>query len=154
MATYFFDSSALAKRYVNELGTAWVTGLLAATAGHQIYLARITGVEVIAAIRRRARSGSLTAVAAAAAILLFRQEFAVLFDMVAVSRRLVMRAMDLAEQHPLRGYDAVQLAAALRVNAQRLRQGFSPLTLVSADASLNAAARAEGLAVDDPNNHP
>ena len=32
--------------------------------------------------------------------------------------------------------------------------GIGPLTLVSADRELNAAATAEGLVVDDPNSHP
>jgi hypothetical protein len=49
----------------------------------------------------------------------------------------------------LRGYDAVQLAAALEVHSHA-----PSLTLLSADAGLNAAGAAEGLAVDDPNNHP
>ncbi|MGO9469479.1 MAG: hypothetical protein ACLQIB_44780 [Isosphaeraceae bacterium] len=49
----------------------------------------------------------------------------------------------------MRGYDAVQLAAALQVHSQ-----IPSLTLLSADADLNAAAVAEGLSVDDPNNHP
>jgi 23S rRNA (adenine2503-C2)-methyltransferase len=44
---------------------------------------------------------------------------------------------------------AVQLAAALETRSQ-----LPSVTLLSADAGLNAAAQAEGLAVDDPNNHP
>ena len=47
------------------------------------------------------------------------------------------------------GYDAVQLAAALEVHSQ-----IPSLTLLSADANLNAAGAAEGLLVDDPNRHP
>jgi len=43
----------------------------------------------------------------------------------------------------------VQLAAALDIY-----QLDPSLTLVSADADLNAAATAEGLAVEDPNTHP
>jgi predicted nucleic acid-binding protein len=51
-------------------------------------------------------------------------------------------------------YDAVQLAAALTLNAELSLVGASPLTLVSADGPLNTAAITEGLAVDDPNTHP
>jgi uncharacterized protein len=61
--------------------------------------------------------------------------------------------MGLAETHALRAYDAVQLAAAVEVNAQCAALGVA-LTLISADAALNAAAMAEGLTVDDPNSHP
>lgn len=57
MSAYFFDSSAVVKRYVNETGTAWVTSILAPTAGHDIYVTRITGVEVVSAIARRGYRG-------------------------------------------------------------------------------------------------
>jgi PIN domain nuclease of toxin-antitoxin system len=45
MAAYFFDSSALAKRFLKEAGTAFVLGLLRPTAGHAIYAARLSEVE-------------------------------------------------------------------------------------------------------------
>ncbi|NOT59076.1 MAG: nucleic acid-binding protein, partial [Acidobacteria bacterium] len=56
--------------------------------------------------------------------------------------------------HALRGYDAVQLAAALEENDELMSFGLPALTLVSADAELNKAAQAEGLNVENPNNHP
>ncbi len=62
--------------------------------------------------------------------------------------------MNLAERYGLRGFDAVQLAAALQVQAERIASGVPGVTFVSADQALNAAAVAEGLAVDDPNLHP
>jgi hypothetical protein len=62
--------------------------------------------------------------------------------------------MILAERHALRGYDAVQLAAALELQTVLTASGLPALTLVSADAELNAAAAAEGLTVEDPNLHP
>lgn len=45
-------------------------------------------------------------------------------------------------------------SSALEANTQRVARGVPPATLVSADAELNAAATAEGIAVDDPNGHP
>jgi hypothetical protein len=60
--------------------------------------------------------------------------------------------MALAESHAIRGYDAVQLAAAMEIAAASLATG-TILTLVSADTALNAAAVAEGLTVEDPNTH-
>jgi hypothetical protein len=54
----------------------------------------------------------------------------------------------------LRGYDAVQLAAAIAANNERVLNGLSPLIVVSADGELNDAARAEGFTVEDPNSHP
>jgi len=67
---------------------------------------------------------------------------------------LIEAASLIAETHALHGHDAVQLAAALEINTDRLSLGLSATTLVSADVALNAAAMVEGLAVDDPNSHP
>src|SRR5262245_3022017 len=125
---------------MREVGSAWVDSLVNPVAGNEIHLARITGVEVIAAITRRQHSGSLTAAHAALMRTQFRQEFATEYQIVEVTQALAARAMDLAELHGLRGYDAVQLAAILQLNTQRLARAMSPLTLVSADAELNAAA--------------
>jgi hypothetical protein len=154
MAVYFFDSSALVKRYVKEVGTVWVTSILDPTAGNAIYIARIAGAEGVSAITRRGRRGNLTASDAASALAQFRHEFANVYRIVEITPALIERAMGLAETHALRGYDAVQLAAALEVNIHCLAMGLPPLTLVSADGTLNAAAIAEGLAVEDPNTHP
>ncbi len=63
-------------------------------------------------------------------------------------------AMLKARKRRLRAYDAVQLAAALEIRQQHQEVGLGPVTLISADQPLNAAALAEGLTVDDPNSHP
>jgi hypothetical protein len=68
VAVYFIDSSALVKRYVSEVGTAFVTGIADPAAGHHTHVARITGVEVIAALARRARAGDIADDALGAAV--------------------------------------------------------------------------------------
>lgn len=153
MATYFFDSSALAKRYVTETGTTWVQALTDPAAGHNIYMARITLVELVSAITRRRRNGDLTPAAATAALADIRADFAADYQVIEITAALISRAETLAEQHELRGYDAVQLAAALEVNTAYVAAGQLPAILISADLELNAAATAEGLSVDDPNTH-
>lgn len=153
MGAYFCDSSGLAKRYLSEPGSTWVRSIVDPTAGNDIYIARIAGVEVVSAVTRRQRSGSISAVDAAIILTDFRSDFAKDYQLVDLTPALIAHAMTLAETHALRGYDAVQLAAALQVNAQYHTLGI-PCTLISADAALNAAATAEGLLVEDPNNHP
>ena len=44
MAGYFVDTSALVKRYVQEVGTPWVRSLTRGNMLNRIYLARITAV--------------------------------------------------------------------------------------------------------------
>jgi predicted nucleic acid-binding protein len=62
--------------------------------------------------------------------------------------------MRLAAVHPLRAYDAVQLAAALSLRTQIAVLGLSAPTFISADKDLRQAAIREGLNTDDPNLHP
>jgi predicted nucleic acid-binding protein len=76
-----------------------------------------------------------------------------MFAVVDIPPSVIERATDLAEKHALRGYDAVQLAAALAVHSMS-QSHLLPYILISADAELNAAAAAEGLLVEDPNQHP
>jgi len=66
----------------------------------------------------------------------------------------VREAALLAEKYFLRGYDAVQLATALRIEGERKVIGAASLVFVSADEDLNQAAQAEGLSVENPDNCP
>jgi uncharacterized protein len=149
VAAFFLDTSTVLKRYVQETGTAWVQALAAPTVRHSLFVVRITLAETVAAITRRERGESITPQNAATAVADFQLDFARQYRVVEVSARLVAQAATLARRHALRGYDAVQLAAALEIHATD-----SSLTLLSADAELNTAATAEGLAVEDPNSHP
>jgi predicted nucleic acid-binding protein len=150
---YFLDSSALIKRYVTETGSVWVTNLIEPATGNRIFIARITAVEVVSAIKRRERSGNLNATDANASLTQFRRELASNYRSVDISAKLISRAMNLAETHALRGYDAVQLAAALEIYDQSQSVGLSSPKLICADLALNVAAVAEGLRIGDPNDH-
>lgn len=154
MAGRFLDTSAIVKRYVREAGTSWVRSLTGVGAPDPIYLARITAVEVCAAVARRQRGGSLTPAQATAILARFRRHMVRRYQITEVTPALLSDAMDLAETHGLRAYDAVQLASALALNRLRVAAGLGGIILVSADRELNAAAAAAGLAVDDPNLHP
>lgn len=153
MAAYYLDSSALVKRYARETGTAWIIGLFRRAAGHRLYVGRITGVEVAAALTRKRRGGHLTNNEAARALARLRRDLGGRLRIVEITSALLTYAISLAEQHDLRGYDAVQLAAMLEANGERVRLKLAPLTLIAADAELLAAGAAAGLITDDPNAH-
>ena len=152
MAVYFFDSSGIVNRYVEEKGTPWVLGTADPITGNHIYLARIGGVEVVSALTRQKASGNLPESTATTAIAQFRHDFTHQYRLIEITAELVEGAMALAETYSLRGYDAVQLAAALEVHRYCLSLGMPALSLVSADAVLNAAAIAEGFLVVNPNS--
>jgi len=153
MGLYFFDSSALVKYYVSEIGTQWVRGLIDALPPNEISIAHVTGAEIVAALSRRVRMGLTTAADGARAIGVFNTHFQTKYRVIIAGVETVERAMSLAEKHALRGYDAIQLAAGLTLEEEMTALGIGPLTLISADTELNQAAQAEGLLADDPNQH-
>lgn len=159
MAIYYLDSSAIVKRHVAEVGSAWIISITDPAASHRIYVANLAGVEVPAAINRRVREKTANAADAAAGLANFQNDFANQYNVIEVTDAIITSAAALTSRHPLRAYDAVQLAAALEVNRQiqslgPQTAGVLTLTMVCADRGLNAAAMAEGLGVDNPNNHP
>jgi predicted nucleic acid-binding protein len=151
---YFLDTSAVVKRYIQETGTGWVRRIADAAAGNLMYLARITDVEVTSAVVRRHRGGSISAADAVDTLNQFRQDLITGYRVIEVTPALLAAARTLAERHGLRAYDAVQLAAAVELNAQWIAAGTGTITLASADQELNAAATVEAITVEDPNSHP
>jgi len=154
MTTYYLDTSALSKRYVQETGTAWVRALISPATGHTLLTARITMVEIYSALARRKREGSVSAADCDIAAQAFTAHSATEYEFVELDLGVVALARDLLERHPLHAYDAVQLASALVANQALQAARLTPLVFLSADNRLNAAATAEGLIVDNPNAHP
>lgn len=154
MTAYYLDTSALVKMYAREAGTIWVTALLDPAHRHILYTVRLTGPEMVAALGRKIRTGELTTAAGTRAIGAFRRSWRRRSNVVTATVVLIEQAMDLAERHGLRGYDAVHLAAALMSADQQHNVGLPRLTFVSADTAQCQAAVAEGLVVDNPNTYP
>ena len=73
---FFLDTSALVKRHVNETGSAWVRSQSRPGTGHERYIARVTAVEVFAAITRGECGGHLTSALGWAIIGHFRRQMA------------------------------------------------------------------------------
>lgn len=134
----YLDASALVKRYVAEIGSTEVNKAIATA--ELIGTALITRAEVAAALAKSVRVGALTAEDALAALHIFRSEW---FDLVRVqvTELVVAKAEMVAWEYQLRGYDAVQLAAAL---VWQEAMGVRVMMAVF-DQRLWAAARQVGL---------
>ena len=143
MAAYFLDTSTVVKRYVQETGTAWVQALADPASGHFLYVARITDVEMTAAIARRRR----LAISA-----LFRPRW----PCMPSARTLPSNTASWNSRSPsCNGHQnsPTGMCWGLRHSAAATALDLS-ITLLSADTELNTAALVEGLLVDDPNSHP
>jgi predicted nucleic acid-binding protein len=150
VSDYFFDASAVVKRYLREVGSEWIRQLIT----HEqprIFVSSLSGAEVLAAIMRKARTGEVRLPERDKAVRAFRREFTTSYALVAPEPAVIHWAMDLLLTYPLRAYDAVQLASALTLPAL---PGGRKLTFVSADDGLVTVTEKLGLAVENPNLHP
>lgn len=154
MAVYFIDSSALVKRYIRETGSNWVLNLFDPALNHEVFIAAITGVEIVAAITRRSRSRSISVSDATATCNQLRSDLKKNYQIIEITEIIINSGMALAETYGLRGYDAIQLAVGRAVNTLCITHGLPSTIFVSADKELNAAAVSEGLVIENPNNYP
>lgn len=150
MSLYFLDSSSLVKRYVVEAGTPWIQSITSLETKNQLIITRITWVEVLSALARRQREGSLSADKVDKIVQALRYDLDTQYQIVELDRALAETAGELVRRHVLRAYDAVQLAAALRVQAALTS---TKVSFVTADKRLNTSAEAEGLMTDNPDQH-
>jgi predicted nucleic acid-binding protein len=159
VAFYYFDASALVKYYILESGSTWVRRLVDARAAggssrtNTIFISEASIAESAAAfavlhrtqrISRRARDGAFRAC--------MKHIAAGLLNTIPVVTTDFQTAAHLTQRHPLKAYDAVQLAVALRHNQALTPHGFT-LTFLSGDNTLLAAAQAEGVLTDNPFDH-
>lgn len=155
MALFYLDTSALVKYYVPEPGTNWVQRqiddqLESGDWANSFAISQLTFVEVAAAVERRHRAGELDDLQRQAILARFAWDYRERFRVLAVEERVINQAAALVFRHPLRAYDAVQLASALILAEIIQRYGWPPPVFVSADGRLCEAARGEGLEVVNP----
>ena len=145
--TFYLDTSALVKRYIQEFGSDRIQEITSASDG--LFISLITYVEVIAALSRRGKESSAMKSAMAQALSTFRDEFDQrAFRTVAPTKTLLLAASALAQKHYLRGYDAIQLASVIRVAELLRTQGISDLVFVCADHELLHAAGSENISIE------
>ena len=128
--------------------------LLAHPAQYVIYTSALSQVEVISALQRRVREGSLAETQAQRLAHRVTVHFAQRYQVVALTQAVVDQACVGLQAHPLRAADAVHLACALTIRRITQEQGLPPPSFVVADTALRAAATAEGFVVDNPLQHP
>jgi len=150
LTTFFIDTSAVAKRYLLEAGSTWVRSWIEPGAGHVIVIADLTPVEMFSVLARKRRENTLSASDLTIAQTDFLGHVEREYLSVSLDAPLLTQARILVNLYPLRALDATQLAAALRFTTML----GEPITFVSADNNLLAAAAAEGFATDNPLLHP
>lgn len=132
MKTYL-DSSAFAKRFVNEAGSDQVEHICAQAS--QLGLSVICVPEIVSALNRRKRDRSLTADQYAEAKRRLLDDIRDA-DIVNLAAPVIGSAMAVLESNPVRAMDALHVACALEWGAR---------LFVSSDKNQLIAARSSGL---------
>lgn len=153
MKTYFFDTSALVKRYISEIGSHWVRTLTDPEEGNGIILARITWVEMLSAYSRLKRENTIDELALNIALRAFEYDWDTQYHIVEFDEALAEQAGEFVKKYPLRAYDSVQLASALRIHRVHAQVAPGLFVFVSSDERLLAVAKSENMSVENPLLH-
>jgi predicted nucleic acid-binding protein len=150
----YVDSSALVKRYARESGSAWIRTLVESRAENSIYIAQIGAVEVAAGLSRKVRTKEIAQSEYESVLELFMRDIRnEEYNLLPVDNAVTDSAIELTRRHPLRGYDAVHLAAAIRLNRVLTQNKLPRAAFISADQLLCDAAIKEGLVAENPDDH-
>ena len=156
MALCYFDASAVVKYYVTEPGSHWLRQLVQERDpqtnqfSNVILVAEITRVEVAAALAVIERVGRIKKLERDREYRRFTAQLTSRYAIVPPTTSDFATAANLTQHHPLKAYDAMQLAVALRY---RQVLASPEITFVTSDSTLFTAAQAEGLSADNPSNH-
>jgi predicted nucleic acid-binding protein len=139
----FFDASAAAKRYFQEIGSDRVNEFWS---GEEFFSSlAILHCELTSALNRKRRERALPR-GAHHTLKQQIQEDLKRIQAVPVSAELIQLSLRLLDSHPLKALDSLYLAGALGLQ-QALKE---PVVFVSADRQLLEAAQAEGLHALNP----
>ncbi|MGO8757135.1 MAG: type II toxin-antitoxin system VapC family toxin [Terracidiphilus sp.] len=146
MSFYFLETTAFAKLFVREAGTDPLIRLMETVEDNRKLISAGTPLEVYAAIRRRERTGQISAEAAVTALEHLRIEASRMVQQP-LNPGVLEAARQLLDRTALRWPEALQLGTAL--TARDMFPGTG-ITFVSGSAILLEAAKAEGLEAVDP----
>jgi len=134
----YLDTSALIKRFIAEKGSSLVLALI--TGEGSVATAKIAYAEVYAGLTRRRREGHLSDSQYALACRQFESDWRA-YLRLDLQDEILLKARDLIQRHPLRGFDAIHLASALSLRGALGEE----ITFAAADGPLLRAAKAERL---------
>ena len=134
----YFDTSALIKRYVEEIGRREVLERLRR---NRCVISAILPLEVRSALRRRVADNTLDARRVATILKRFAADRSY-WTVIEVSSEVLAAAEVLTGAHPLRALDSIHVASAKLFGDRMAAQTF---TFVSADTHPTRVAEALGL---------
>ena len=151
MNLFYWDASALAKRYALENGTLLVNHLFSNTSPNRMMCLSIGTGEIISVFVRKKNAGTIDATTFSQAMTDFRAEVidSADFKLVAASQAQIFASHLFIERYSLNATDAIVLRSALDI-ANIYRQTGDDVVLLASDRRLVVAAQGEGLKTFNP----
>ncbi|MDE0315771.1 MAG: type II toxin-antitoxin system VapC family toxin [Candidatus Poribacteria bacterium] len=156
MYYFYFDASALVKRYTDEVGSDEIDFIFANVPLVHMQCLILGAVEVLWICVRKRNDGRITQNHFTQATRYLEQEVMDTnsdFKTISIPDTLVLNSMSIIETHSLNSVDAIVLRSALDI-ATELRNTGNTLILVASDQRLLRAAQEEGLVVFNPEVDP
>ncbi|WP_458208679.1 type II toxin-antitoxin system VapC family toxin [Haladaptatus sp. NG-SE-30] len=144
MPSYFFDTSALVKRYYDEQGTD-VVDTIVEPAENNILITSLAVIETVSAFRRKQNRDSISRKEVDSLLAAFFDEALADFQIVPLDEQLFDYAFELILEDNLRTLDSLQLSAA-----RALATNVEGLTFVCADKKLVDVAQSKELPAINP----
>jgi predicted nucleic acid-binding protein len=148
MVSFYFDTSAIVKRYHGEAGSRVVDSIFELH-GFDLVTSYWSVLEFVVAFSFKVRRGELSRETFNVVVSRFLRDVLDGFTITGVDDELVARATPLAVKYALPSSDCLQLASVVAVSTT-LEQAGEKLVLVSSDRDLCRAAEGEGIQTLDP----
>lgn len=134
MPLYFFDTSALVKRYHTEIGSEKVAEILDDTEGIFV-ISSITISEFTSAFARKRKEGIITEEDLFVCLSEFSKDILRSFTVIDIDRHHINKSISLIIKHSLRTLDSLQLAVFLSLSS------LNPVMITSDDILFNASIK-------------
>jgi predicted nucleic acid-binding protein len=141
----YFDSSALVKRYLKEIGTEVVNSLIFSS--EEKATSKLSYPEILSAFARKHRANEIGNGVLHSAVNKFESDWPQLY-VIEFSNEMLQPIKQLSQKYPLRAADTVHLASALWLRSSTKVD----VTFVASDSRLLEAARRENLQIVNPLN--
>lgn len=142
MDYYLFDTSALVKRYHQEIGTENVDEIFDAEE-RMIIISNLSVSEFVSAINRKKIENAITEEDLNLVLSRFFTDIMEDFTIVGIADSHITSSVELILEHNLKALDSLQLSTALELSEL-------DITFVGADEKLCETAEKEGLKVVNP----
>ncbi len=141
---YFMDSSALVKRYHQEIGTEVIDNIIE-TNYEQIFISSIALIEIIATLRRKVKERKISKNRFIKLKSAFLYDVEKRYTLIPLDDSVLADALHIAEKRGCKSLDSLQLASAIKTKLIDEK-----IIFVCADKQLLKYAKNEGFEVINP----